>query len=204
MPTGLTYKIEESDSYTFRQFALHCATRFGACVHQRDENTFEPRHRTVGEYAISALKNAKTKLAQLRAMSADDIEQAIQADSLMVLQENEQSRKEFAVKSARYDKVRKQVEAWIPPTPEHDGLKKFMLKQIEISQNDEPYVRQLPEQNPKRWIEVHLKSAEESIVYFTEQLEKEEKRVKESNEWIDALVESLDEHEPKRKKRTGT
>ena len=72
MPTGLTYKIEESDSYTFRQFALHCALQFGACVHQRDENAYEPRHRTVGEYAISALKNAKTKLAQLRAMSADD------------------------------------------------------------------------------------------------------------------------------------
>ena len=32
----------------------------------------------------------------------------------------------------KYLKVRREVEAWTPPTPEHDGLKKFALEQIDM------------------------------------------------------------------------
>lgn len=38
-----------------------------------------------------------------------------------------------AVVSGRYDAMKVQVEAWDPPTPEHESLKKYMLEQIQES-----------------------------------------------------------------------
>lgn len=39
----------------------------------------------------------------------------------------------------KYLKVREEVEKWIPPTPEHENLKKFCLEQIDMSLNTALY-----------------------------------------------------------------
>lgn len=42
---------------------------------------------------------------------------------------------EYKDEDKKYLKVREEVEKWIPPTPEHENLKKFCLEQIDMSLN---------------------------------------------------------------------
>ena len=42
---------------------------------------------------------------------------------------------EFIAEDEQYMKVRDEIEKWIPPTSEHENVKKFALNQIDISLN---------------------------------------------------------------------
>ena len=195
MPTGLTYKIEETDDYTFRDFALSCALQFGACYHQReDDDRSRPKHRKVDAYYRDRVKEAETTLKELHGLSVQDVTDRIKAETDRVAVENEKSLRTWQVKSRRYAKMRAHVEAWTPPTPDHDNMKKFMLDQITISfdDRDKPYVQTLPDQNPTTWLAHHIERAEKELERATEDLEKEERSVVEANAWIDALLASLE------------
>ena len=43
----------------------------------------------------------------------------------------------------KYDKVRREVESWNPPTEEHEGIKKFALEQIDMCINTPEMISRL-------------------------------------------------------------
>lgn len=98
------------------------------------------------------------------------------------------------------------VEAWIPPTKDHDHLKEFMITQlresIDFDCNPDYYNADLTQllirgenklsaeqiRNDKR---NHL---EEDLKYYQNKLYEEKKHVAAANEWIKDLYKSLDCH----------
>jgi len=192
MPTGYTSNIYENKDVSFEDFVLTCALAFGACFHQRDDNMRDkPKLRELDiKYHLDALERAKnnkipTKV-EFEALRKEEIDEA-HADM-----------NKYANLRERYESMLQKAESWNPPTPKHDGLKKFMIQQLEDSikfdcneeycnnnitiwKNEKysDYVKALEESNKK------------SIKCHTEDIEKEKKSVETTNKWITDLYGSL-------------
>jgi len=192
MPTGYTSNIYENEDVSFEDFVLTCAFAFGACFHQRDDNVRDkPKLRELDiKYHLDALERAKnnkipTKV-EFEALRKEKIDEAY-ADMNKYVNLRE-----------RYESMLQKAESWNPPTPEHDGLKKFMIQQLEDSikfdcheeycnnnitiwKNEKysDYVKALKESNKKL------------IKYHTKDIEKEKKSVETTNKWITDLYGSL-------------
>lgn len=187
MPTGYTAGIKDGQS--FEEFALTAARGMGACILQRDDPLSEPpKLQKVGEYYEKRLASSERELADLLAMTQDEREQLAAAKN-RVAEESYRGRgsenKELADK---YQQMRARVADWEPPTPEHVGLKEFMLEQIDQSSRfdcGEPY------RAPTVTAEWLVAGARDSVVRAKQSLNEERERVKSRNEWIVRLYESL-------------
>ena len=87
------------------------------------------------------------------------------------------------------------VEAWEPPTPEHEKLKTFMREQLEDSMEDENWYADLLAaarlRDERGYFQAALDQAREDVVYHAKQQVGEEQRVAERVEWLRALRASL-------------
>lgn len=95
---------------------------------------------------------------------------------------------------AAYKNMLEQVHAWQPPTKDHQGLKEFMIQQLEssIEWDKHDYSSRLSEKrSAEEFKQLFLDTIEKNISYYEEQMEKEARTINERNEWIDQLVESL-------------
>lgn len=135
MPTGYTADLYEGKDVTFEEFALGCARAFGALITMRDDDSqtpipeqFEP-----SEFYANELREAQAELAEA--------EQRTDADwEALVLKSHEENltrisgwKTRDAARKERYEGMLSQVEAWEPPTDEHQGLKEFMAEQLRSS-----------------------------------------------------------------------
>jgi hypothetical protein len=96
--------------------------------------------------------------------------------------------------------MRDHVDAWVPPSKDHDGLKKFMLDQISASSSDW-YVNYHTEELAKwkkmdniTWLNMHIQNLTYDIDYHQDKITKEnisKKAQGDPNEWVRLLKESL-------------
>jgi hypothetical protein len=97
--------------------------------------------------------------------------------------------------NTRLLQMEEQVNEWTPPSPEHNGLKEFMLEQINISKNDISYftkaLTKAEQQSPLDYFMETMVKIKRDIDYYTLEQEKEIVRVKSRNEWLQQLRESL-------------
>lgn len=133
MPTGYTADIK--DGISFKTYAMNCARAFGACLTLREEplgagipESFEP-----GDYHRKAAQEIRGELVVLDLMTpagwqraADQAWDAAEMSRLMHMEDERKLRE-------AYEAMLVKVKAWMPPTPDHDGLRDFMRTQIEQS-----------------------------------------------------------------------
>lgn len=195
MPTGYTARLMEKGQ-DFRSFVLTCARAMGACIMQRDDPMDQPpAKQEPSDYNTKALKAALEELARLRGMDSDA--QYAFASALKVAEVNRCA--EYLQKAKdenrRLDEMMFQVVAWVPPTPDHAGLKAFMVEQITISRNGLTYseksLREATEKPFRDFYVRALEQAERSIEYHRKELAKDNARTDARNEWIDQLYQSL-------------
>lgn len=195
MPTGYTAAI--ADGISFRDFALRCARAFGALVTMRDDPMDAPIHDFVpADYHSKALAKARTRLAELNRMTLDGAEQAAQEEYDEAARSRAESIAKDRALSEAYGAMRRQVEAWNPPTADHVGLKDFMLKQIDESIRFDSMADYYRENPIKRiqaaeWLEKQRTSAMWDIEYHAKEHAAEVARVESRNAWVEALRESL-------------
>ena len=134
MPTGYTADIK--NGIDFKTYAMNCARAFGACMSLRDDpgggeripESFEP-----SDYHLKAIEKARGDLVALEAMTPGELELAANRDweesetrRLARLEDKRKQRKAYEAMLAK-------AVAWRAPTPDHEGLRKFMCEQIEKS-----------------------------------------------------------------------
>jgi hypothetical protein len=135
MSTGYTTCILEGAD--FETFAMGCMRAFSAAAHMRDEpmgKPYEPRRPS--EYYADRLKEAQAKLGELESLSPDGrLDHAIQDynKKCAFFQEHIDRRRANKVK---LDAMSDQVEAFCPPTPDHENFKWFMRGEIKESASD--------------------------------------------------------------------
>lgn len=133
MSTGYTNCIK--DGISFEDFVMRCARAMGACVTMRDDPYDKPipEEFKPSSYHTDEIKKFKKELVALKKMNQNEFSQKAK-DKF----DSEIKHKENAIKSnnklrGKYNAMLIKVKAWNPPTSEHQGLKDFMIQQIENS-----------------------------------------------------------------------
>lgn len=201
MPTGYTAAIEKGIS--FEHFVLSCARNFGACIALRDENsdvlpTIENVTFGRDEYSKEELEQEESNLIYYKNLSDEDWkneqQQSIQNEQNWI---NEQIKKKTELLE-KYHLMRQKVYEWNPPTPEHYGLRDFMLSQIDDSIKhdcDLSYYKGkleiLKTETVEEYKEKTIADCERSIEYFKKEIRENNKRNKNRVEWVQQLLDSL-------------
>ena len=141
MTTGYTAALEDSKTYSFEQFVWGCARAFDFWC--RDNEGFPPLHRELGiAHYTKDLKKFRRELEVLVKMSDSDLQAKMDTECRIALRERDRYLKESKRLTQRYAEMKACVEAWVPPSKDHeDGLKRFMLEQL---QTYTPYTPDLP------------------------------------------------------------
>jgi hypothetical protein len=192
MPTGYTAIIGEKPDLAFREFALRCARAMGACIMQRDSPIDElPKAPEPSDYYEKSKRTAEAKLVELRGLTAEGKLALWQADCERIERENADNIAKAKESERRYSRMRAMVEAWTPPTKDHEGFRKFMLDQIDASSSDwKPYIVESAP-TPGDWYANELKNAEWSLEYAIKNGAEEVERTNQRKAWIDALYASV-------------
>jgi hypothetical protein len=135
MLTGYTADVKDGKVTEFADFALQCARAFGALVSMREDlrdapipDEFQPR-----EYHSEALAKAEADMARLQAMSTDEIATWANAEQDARAEREAQWESDKTADRQRYEDMLEKVNAWTPPTPDHAGMKTFMVEQLQGS-----------------------------------------------------------------------
>ena len=203
MPTGYTEGIINGKIETFQEFAKQCMRAFGATIHMRDESMdkeYEPR--TPSDYHIKALEKAKEKLKQVESLTDTELIE-------MRTKELEESKKYHLESIAKAKNARAKLEKFLAqaiefkaPTPDHEGLRKFMIEQLQSTidfdgktdYHDEVLAEiqmELKNIDAKQIRCSMIDDANEDIAYHLKIHEEDIKSCAESNTWVETLLNSL-------------
>lgn len=196
MPTGYTAAIK--DGITFKQYALSCARAFGALIEMRDKPSDAPipEKLKASQYnAERAAAAACLRLAELEGMTAEQAKRAAANEWDEAETRRAVRLQEIADQRAKYEAMLAAARAWVAPTPDHEGMKKFMCEQIEQSidwdcdtkYHDKPTERL----TGAVWKARAVAAAHKDVAYHTKGQAEEDERTANRNAWIDALRNSL-------------
>ncbi|KWR88787.1 DUF551 domain-containing protein [Cupriavidus sp. IDO] len=194
MPTGYTAAI--SKGIPFNVFVMTCARAMGALIMMRDEpidspipERFEP-----SDFYTKKAEAARAEVQRLRGLSDAEAECEAEADHQAMCARYAGYRQESVDLQAKYEAMLEQVREWLPPTPDHEGFKAFMLEQLESSIRsdcDASCWQDPAKQTGCDWraaqIDSNSRLAERSEQMHREEIERTEGR----NAWLKALRESL-------------
>jgi hypothetical protein len=197
MATGYTADLHDGNPITFQQFVLKCSRAMGAAIMQRDESPdVEIRERTLDVYYLDQVSKSAAQLQEAIDRPASEWEELQDWTIVEAAAHRDKYLFNRAAMEARYRTMLADVQAWVPPTPEHFGLKAFMIEQIESSIRFDcgHYTPQVPER-----VSADL-YAQQEIARLTKEhgrdvqrLAEERERVAAQNAWVRALRDSLAE-----------
>lgn len=196
MPTGYTADVQSGKITEFADFAMACARAFGACITMRDDPSsaaipeeFEPSN-----YNSKALVDANAKLAELEAMTLDERQAAADAENAAAVKEWDDRESEREKQRGRYETMLAKVEAWTPPTTEHEGMKNFMREQLSESIRfdcGDPYGKRPEPRSTADWYADALARANNDIAYHAKAQAEEIERARKRTKWVADLRTSL-------------
>jgi len=196
MPTGYTAAI--ADGISFNEFVMDCARAMGACITMRDEpsGTPIPEKFEPSTYHLEAKLAASDRLVELVLMPDEAADAKASEDYEEELSRWSGRIEELKQLSERYSQMLIQVVGWKPPTPDHEGLKKFMEDQIRQSIGWDCdisyYVKNPPVKlTGLQWRAKAREQAQRDYEYHNKNYQEEVERVADRNEWLAALRGSL-------------
>lgn len=200
MPSGYT-AIFEKRVPSFSEWVWQCARGMGAFIHMRDDSLDAPirlpKENEFSSYHEDAIKKASSDLQKYSTMSLESAQLIMNKEYDRMVKDAKESIKERSVLRARYETMLAQVEAWNPPTPDHDNFKKFMKDQLIQSIDWDCSVSywqekiDAPRQTAKEWLADMVTSTKHDIEYHTKHLAEDKARNKERANWIQALIDSV-------------
>ena len=206
MPTGYTAHIEDGEITTGKEFLRLCTRAFGIAIDVKDEplstptpSSFEP-----SPFYKESYDRALKKLEEVNKMTFDEAKIQMRADYEKRISDYKAYAERETAMNEKYAKVRKEVEEWIPPTEEHEGLKKFALEQINMSMTKQKYIDECLEKSKEEFddsdeavqdyindiVDYYQRDIESSYKSWQEELE----RTRSKNEWMTKFLESLEEN----------
>lgn len=203
MPTGYTAGILDGTTTSFPQFAKLCMRAFGATIHLRDESLdheYEPR--TPSDYHQKEIAKAKQLLIGAEKHSDKEIIETRKSE-LETSKEYHLGAIEKAKKATTdLEIILADAKNWQPPTPEHNGIKEFMIDQIEktidfdckTKYHDEKLIEiktELSSLNANSIRKQMIEKANKELAYHNLEYSKDVERCEQSNKWVSDLLGSL-------------
>ncbi len=152
---------------------------------------FEP-----SDYHLKKLAEARATLLKLESMTREEAEQAAKMEYSVKVQERDNGIWKKHELRRKYEAMLAQVEAWMPPTPDHEGLKQFMRDQItqsiEFDCCTSYYDKPVQRMSPMEWLAASQMEAMRGIGYEEAEHIKEVERTEGRNAWVQALRLNLE------------
>ena len=196
MPTGYTADVQDGKITEFADFAMACARAFGACISMRDDphdaaipDEFEP-----SDYNAKALADASIKLAALEALTPEERQSAADNENAAALKAWNDRAADRIQRRERYEAMLEKVNAWTPPTTDHDGLKEFMIEQLSSSIEfdcRDSYDKKPSPKGVADWYADAIASANNAIAYHAKAQAEEVERAQKRTNWVTDLRASL-------------
>jgi len=197
MSTGYTAPIYDGEDIDFVAFAMRCSRAFGMLISMRDDapdaeipDPFEP-----SSYHAERLAEAEARRKKLLVVT--DEQAAILANEAYkaALTRYRESASESANARRRYELMLSEVNAWQPPTPDHENMKTFMRDQITESIMFDCVVIDAPTRLPGAiWHHKELERVERDIEHCKREHNAEVDRAAKQTIWVQELRASLTAH----------
>lgn len=205
MPTGYTAFIEDGDITTGREFLLLCSRNFGVAIDIRDEplsvptpTKFEP-----DPYYEKSYEDAVKELEEAKTLTFDTAKLRMQLEYEKKIKRAREIVNKMAEMNKRYQKVRREVESWIPPTDDHSGIKRFALEQIDmcVKQNNDMFeyyqkILNVPfddsDKAVRTYMQENITSCEDAARRAKERYAEELQRANRKTEFMQSFLSSLD------------
>lgn len=203
MPTGYTAYIKDENITTGKEFLKLCTRAFGIAVDLKDEPLSVPTktHYEPDPYYKKDYEETVKVRDKMRQLTFEEAKQEIIDKYNKDIASAKKSLERYKTEDEKYLKVRCEVESWIPPTSEHEELKRFALNQIDISMNtdyckycEEDINKELDISDDAVWKyindinEFYEKDVERTYQRWQEEL----KRVADKNKWMEQFLDSLE------------
>lgn len=139
MPTGYTAYIEDGNITTGKEFLKLCLREFGIAVDMRNEplSVPVPAHFEPDEWYKNHYMNMVKKLKENESLTFEEVKLRRQREHDKEVKSARRAIAQMTEVNERYKQIRKQIEAWTPPTEDYNGIKQFAIDQIEKSMNTE-------------------------------------------------------------------
>ena len=195
MPTGYTEIIYNRDDVTLNEFAMRCARQLGVLIHMRDEplDAEIPHEFTPSPYHRTQFREASRDFYRSASLRNDEADRRALEDYENKIKEIKSMKARRGQIIDRYNTMLDKVNGWQPPTPEHEGLKKFMIRQLEQSlEHDAPHPDEMPQRlNPQEYREQLTKKAQWRMNYHKKKFEEEVEGAKYRTQWVSQLKDSF-------------
>lgn len=193
MPTGYTCDVQDGTVTEFKDFALGCARAFGACVTMRDEDkdTPIPDQFKASDYHQRQLAETSEKLKDILLLTDEECEVKAEEDHQRKVKSQDAAIAKDKLHQERYQAMLDKVNAWTPPTPDHEELKNFMRQQLTESMKFPYKPDPVEKQTGAEWKAEQIGKCEWSLEYHNKGHKEEVERIDGRNQWLKDLRESL-------------
>lgn len=200
MPTGYTADVVDGKVVDFKTFALRCARNFGALIMMRDDSMDAPipEEFKPSDFYAKELEKVDLETAKVTAMTVEECRAAAMEERKKLMDDHQKHVDESKAVRERLLAMRSQVADWTPPTPDHTGLKDFMVQQLDETMRHDgeagTYYRDAAEAVPtngSEWRKAKLQGLKERHLRYYIEVQKEIERTDSRNKWVAALRDSL-------------
>lgn len=196
MPTGYTAELYENEKQSFEDFVLSCARAMCACVMQRDDPASDlPKLQKPSDFYAKELEEANVRLRSLKGLTREGAEIKASQERTEKLREREANDYHALQVLKRYQTMLTKVKQWIPPSKDHEGLKDFMVQQLEESMRFDCHTGDYPKipevVSGEQWRQAQIEDTLKDIARLTKHHLDEIKRTEHRNNWIAQLYKSL-------------
>lgn len=194
MPTGYTEELYKKE-IPLEKFIMTCARACGPCISMRDMSLSAkiPEKFEVNDYHQKESEKANATIERLSAMTTQECEAAAEKEYKNAKAMNEKAKIEREELRDRLMVMRAKVADWKPPTKDHEGLKKFMIGQLDdaIKYDATPWDIEIKKRTAAAWRSESLAEARDEQKYHATEYKKEVENVAFSNKWIAELRANL-------------
>ena len=200
MPTAYTADLHDGNPTSFKDFLFRCARAFGALIEMRDEplGTPLPPSFRVSDWYVRRFDEANEAMARINGMTLEEADREAEGLRERVREQRREQLVKAEAMEARYMAMLVEVEAWAPPTTGHQGLKDFMVEQLNESLKfdcGKEWTASLRAEVPLLTAEEFLKQEKEICLRDVERsardLREARERAGNQTAWVQALVGSV-------------
>lgn len=197
MPSGYTEKVQSGEITDLAGFVWRCAREMGALIGMRHDSLDAPipeRFEPDTQWHEDQLAAARERLAGIVWTTRDEISEMQRADYEQAVIDAAERGARRAIRAERYEKMIAAVAEWEPPSPDHEGLKTFMLNQLQDSLKMDCWPVAEPHRDPRPVTQYkvdQILKCQKDIDYHTKGIAEETERVEARNDWLRVLRESI-------------
>jgi hypothetical protein len=195
MVTRYTETLYYGKPTTFPEFALRCARDFSVLLvmHDAPLGAEIPCEFGPNPYYAECLQEAQEKLARVESYTPEEAEQQAAEAFQSAVNAHAAIEREATAVQARYEAMLQHARAWKPPTPDHQALQDFMIRQLEeaIEADCTVELYEVVQQTGEEWQAAEIEKARGDVAYYEKKDADERRTAYERTRWVWQLRDSL-------------